>query len=150
MIRIFLSSLLLLLGAAGASAAIQKGAVEVLEVKGEAFLIDASGNRTSLGKGVMFKEGCRVETGEGAEVHLGLSNGVTLQVLPASLVELKVFTQVSHPDATPSRARELNKEPSVSIVQVEVYRGKVTGEARGLNPSSTFTIKTPIGTTRIR
>lgn len=141
---------ILALAPAHVSAAIQRGSVEVAAVVGEATLIDANGRRTPLSKGVVFQEGARIETGKDSTVDLDFSNGARVSIQPESLVALKVFSQVVSPDATPAKARELGKEPSVSIVQMEVYRGKASGEVRKLSPDSHFTIKTPTGNVRIR
>jgi hypothetical protein len=46
--------------------------------------------------------------------------------------------------------QQLDKEPSPSVVEIFVVKGKIIGEARKLNPQSSFTIKSPAGVARIR
>ena len=46
--------------------------------------------------------------------------------------------------------RQIEKDPSPSVTEVEVPRGKVIGEVRKLNALSTFSVKTPAGLVRIR
>lgn len=133
-----------------APAALQKGVVEVGAVKGTSVLKDASGRSANLTKGLTFKEGHRIETAAGSNAELLFSNGATILVSAETQIEVKVFTQVASPLIIAGKYKELSAEPSMSIVQIELYRGKIIGEARKLNPSTQFTVKTPVGLTRVR
>lgn len=141
--------LLALLGA-GAQAALVKGTVEVGKIGGLVTLKDGSGRTANLTSGATFNEGHTVETATNSTVELLLSNGSSLLVKPETTIEFKVFTQVSSNQIVAGKYRELSAEPSVSIVQIELHRGKIVGEARKLNPSSQFTVKSPVAVTRVR
>ncbi len=131
-------------------AALQKGVIEVGAVQGKSILKDASGRSANLTKGLAFKEGHRIETAAGATAELIFSNGATILVSDETQIEIKVFSQVASPLIIAGKYKELSAEPSMSIVQIELYRGKIIGEARKLNPSTQFTVKTPVGLTRVR
>lgn len=133
-----------------AHAAIQKGTVEVVALKGSSALLNPEGKRAPLSRGLTFQEGNRVETAEKSTAELVLSNASTLQVSYNTLVAVKTFSQVASPLIVPGKYRELAAEPTPSVVQIEVYRGKVDGEVRKLNPNTQYTIKTPVGLVRVR
>jgi len=147
--RLPLLALALLLPAL-AHASLQKGVIEVGAVKGNSVLKDPSGRSANLTKGFTFKEGHRIETAVNASAELIFSNGATILVTPETQIDIKIFSQVASPLIVAGKYRELSAEPSVSIVQIELYRGKIIGEARKLNPSTQFTVKTPVGLTRVR
>lgn len=146
----FLALLLAALLPAVSDAALQKGVVEVGIVKGTSTLKDPSGRSANLTKGLTFKEGHRIETAVNSTVELIFSNGATILVNPETQIEVKIFSQVASPLIIAGKYKELSAEPSMSIVQIELYRGKIIGEARKLNPSTQFTVKTPVGLTRVR
>ncbi len=135
---------------ASAFGAIQKGAIEVGALQGPADLLNKEGKRAPLTRGLVFQEGKRVETQEKSTAELILSNGSTIKVNPNTLMEVKAFSQVSSPLIVPGKYAELSAEPSPSVVQIEVYRGKIDGEVRKLNPNTQYTIKTPVGVVRVR
>jgi len=131
------------------SAALQSGKVQVGKITGTATLIDAKSQRQPLAAGAVFQEGSRVETGVDSTAELVFSNGASLVLTPSTLLELRTFRQVPSAGIT-DPYRQIEKDPSPSITEVEVPRGKVIGEVRKLNALSTFTVKTPAGLVRIR
>lgn len=133
-----------------AFAALTNGKVQVGLVKDEAYLYDAKGKKEPLKSARVFQEGFRVETTPKNTVELILSNGSTLIVSPDTLLEVKTFRQVVSSLIVDGEYQKLDKEPSPSITEIEVIRGKVIGEVRKLNPQSSYTIKTPVGVARIR
>jgi hypothetical protein len=133
-----------------AFAALTNGKVQVGLVKDEAYLYDAKGQKEPLKSARVFQEGFRVETTPKNTVELILSNGSTLIVSPDTLLEVKTFRQVVSSLIVEGEYQKLDKEPSPSITEIEVIRGKVIGEVRKLNPQSSYTIKTPVGVARIR
>ena len=74
---------------------------------------------------VLSKEGFRVETTPKNTVELILSNGSTLIVSPDTLLEVKTFRQVVSDRIIDGEYQKLEKEPSPSITEIEVIRGKV-------------------------
>ena len=133
-----------------ALAALQNGKVEVGLVKGTATLIDPQAAKKALASGLVFQEGYTVETNLESTAELILSNGSTLIVSPNTLLEVRTFKQVSSSLIIEGSYQKLDKEPSPSVTEIEVKRGKVLGEVRKLNPMSSYTIKTPVGVARIR
>jgi hypothetical protein len=131
------------------SAALQSGKVQVGKVTGTATLIDAKSQRKPLESGAVFQEGARVETGVDSTAELVFSNGASLLLTPSTLLELRTFRQVPSAGIT-DPYRQIEKDPSPSVTEVEVPRGKVIGEVRKLNALSTFSVKTPAGLVRIR
>ncbi|TSA35970.1 MAG: hypothetical protein D4R66_01580, partial [Opitutales bacterium] len=132
------------------SAALQNGKVEVGLVKGTATLIDPQAAKKALASGLVFQEGYTVETNLESTAELILSNGSTLIVSPNTLLEVRTFKQVASSLIIEGSYQKLDKEPSPSVTEIEVKRGKVLGEVRKLNPMSSYTIKTPVGVARIR
>ncbi len=133
-----------------ASAALQNGKVQVGMVQGTATLFDPSAKQSTLASGLVFEQGYRVETSAKSTAELILSNGSTLIVNPESLVEVRTFRQVISEMIVAGEYQKLEKEPSPSVTEIVVTRGKVIGEVRKLNPQSSYTIKTPVGVARIR
>lgn len=133
-----------------ASAALQNGKVQVGMVQGTATLFDPAAKQSSLASGLVFEQGYRVETSAKSTAELILSNGSTLIVNPETLVEVRTFRQVVSEMIVAGEYQKLEKEPSPSVTEIIVTRGKVIGEVRKLNPQSSYTIKTPVGVARIR
>lgn len=133
-----------------ASAALQNGKVQVGMVKGTATLFDPASQQTALALGRVFEQGYRVETSASSTAELILSNGSTLIINPETLVEVRTFRQVVSELIIDGEYQKLDKEPSPSVTEIIVTRGKVIGEVRKLNPQSSYVIKTPVGVARIR
>ena len=131
-------------------AALQNGKVEFGFIKGKSVLINPQSERKPAATGLVFEEGYRVETAVGTTSELVLSNGATLVLDTDTSLEVRTFRQVGNELIKPGQYRLLDKEPSPSVTEIVVKRGKITGEVRKLNPQSTFTIKTPVGVARIR
>ncbi|MEO0040284.1 MAG: hypothetical protein RIS38_1232 [Verrucomicrobiota bacterium] len=130
-------------------AALQPGKVQVGKTTGTVTLSDAKDTRLPLASGVVFQDGARVETGVNSTAELIFSNGSTLILTPGTFVEVRTFRQVASADIV-EPYRQLEKDPSPSITEVEVARGKVIGEVRKLNALSAYSVKTPTGLVRIR
>ena len=131
------------------SAALQSGKVQVGKVSGTVTLIDAKAQRQPLSDGATFQEGSLVETGINSTVELVFSNGASVVLTPNTLLQLRTFRQVPS-DGITDPYRSIEKDPSPSVTELEVPRGKIIGEVRKLNALSTFTVKTPAGLVRIR
>ncbi|MFM7398102.1 MAG: FecR domain-containing protein [Verrucomicrobiota bacterium] len=134
------------------TAALQDGKVLVGNLTGSAFSIDAKKARKPLTSGFLFSpaEGYHIETAAASTAELILSNGSTLIVSPESLIEVKTFRQVASSAIVEGSYQKFDKEPSPSVTEIEVKRGKVVGEVRKLSPLSSYVIKTPVGMARIR
>ena len=131
------------------SAALQTGKVQVGKANGTVTLIDAKAQRKPLASGAVFQEGSKVETGADSSVELVFSNGSSVLLTPNTLLEVRTFRQIASAGIA-SPYRKMEKDPSPSVIELEVPRGKIIGEARKLNALSVFTVKTPAGLVRIR
>ena len=141
---------LLIFSSALCHAALQNGKFEVLIIKGQSSLINPQSIKEPMVKGKLFEQGYKVETNKDSTVELSLSNGSTILVNPETLVEVRTFRQVASNLIVEGAYQKLDKEPSPSVVEVFVIKGKIIGEVRKLNPQSSFTIKSPAGVARIR
>lgn len=133
-----------------ASAALQNGKVEVSQVSGQVTLVDATSHRKALTVGAVFQQGTQIITAVGASAELQLSNGSTILLSPDSHLELRTFRQVPSRDIVGSDYQKVSKEPSPSVTELVLLKGKIIGEVRKLNASSTYTVKTPVGLVAIR
>ena len=131
-------------------AALQNGKLQVSIIKGQSSLINPQSIKEPVVKGKLFEQGYKVETNKDSTVELCLSNGSTILVNPDTLLEVRVFRQVASNLIVEGAYQKLDKEPSPSVVEIYVIKGKIIGEARKLNPQSSFTIKSPAGVARIR
>jgi ferric-dicitrate binding protein FerR (iron transport regulator) len=131
-------------------AALQNGKVQVATSKGESSLTDPKSVKEVAVTGKLFEQGYKVETTKDSTVELCLSNGSTLLLNPETLIEVRTFRQVASNLIVEGSYQKLEKEPSPSVVEIQVVKGKIIGEVRKLNPQSSFTIKTPAGVARIR
>jgi hypothetical protein len=141
---------LLIFSSALSHAALQNGKFEVAITKGQSSLINPQSIKEPVVKGKLFEQGYKVETNKDSTVELSLSNGSTILVNPETLLEVRVFRQVASNLIVEGAYQKLDKEPSPSVVEVFVIKGKIIGEVRKLNPQSSFTIKSPAGVARIR
>jgi hypothetical protein len=141
---------LLIFSSALSHAALQNGKFEVSIIKGQSSLINPQSIKEPVVKGKLFEQGYKVETNKDSTVELSLSNGSTILVNPETLVEVRTFRQVASNLIVEGAYQKLDKEPSPSVVEVFVIKGKIIGEVRKLNPQSSFTIKSPAGVARIR
>jgi hypothetical protein len=131
------------------SAALQSGKVQVGKANGTVTLIDAKAQRKPLASGAVFQEGSKVETGADSSVELVFSNGSSVLLTPNTSLEVRTFRQIASAGIT-SPYSKMEKDPSPSVTELEVSRGKIIGEARKLSALSVFTVKTPAGLVRIR
>ena len=141
---------LLIFSSALCHAVLQNGKFEVSIIKGQSSLINPQSIKEPVVKGKLFEQGYKVETTKDSTVELCLSNGSTILVNPETLVEVRTFRQVASNLIVEGAYQKLDKEPSPSVVEVFVVKGKIIGEVRKLNPQSSFTIKSPAGVARIR
>ena len=141
---------LMIFSSALCHAALQNGKLQVSIIKGQSSLINPQSIKEPVVKGKVFEQGYKVETNKDSTVELCLSNGSTILVNPDTLLEVRTFRQVSSNLIVEGAYQQLDKEPSPSVVEIFVVKGKIIGEARKLNPQSSFTIKSPAGVARIR
>ena len=108
-----------------ASAALQNGKVEVSQVSGQVTIIDATSHRKALTVGTVFQQGTQVITDANSSAELQLSNGSTILISPDSHLELRTFRQVPSRDIVGSDYQKVSKEPSPSVTEVMLLKGKI-------------------------
>jgi len=142
---------------ASAVGAHRPGLVEVGKVQGSCLVskVDPRDGKpkgqANLTRGMTFSEGHLVRTnGNDALLELVFSNGAILRLVGQASLEVKTFAQASAVGVVPGKFREIKEEPSTSVVQIELHYGKMVGEVHKLSAESIFTVKTPVGLTRIR
>jgi hypothetical protein len=96
--------------------------------KGESSLTDPKSIREVAVSGKLFEQGYKVETTKEATVELCLSNGSTLLLNPDTLIEVRTFRQVASNLIVEGAYQKLDKEPSPSVVEIVVVKGKIIGE----------------------
>ena len=131
------------------SAALQSGKVQVGKVSGTVTFVDAKSQRKALATGATIQEGSLVETGIDSTAELVFSNGASVVLTPNTLLEVRTFRQVASAGIT-APYRQIEKDPSPSVTELDIPRGKIIGEVRKLNSLSAFTVRTPAGLVRIR
>lgn len=120
------------------------GPVTVIDLKGTA---TAKGSPLALG--TAFTPEAGVVTGKDSNAVLWLGNGSKLTVTPDAEVVVHYLKLTGAP-IPPSPDGKSVRESSPSMTDIEVIRGKVIGDVKKLVPDSVFTLKTPVGTVRIK
>ncbi len=93
-------------------------------------------------------EGYTVTTGVQSSVVLVFSNGATVRLMPNTRLALDKFRQ--DPLGGDVDAGTLTAEPSASETALHVAYGELVGDVHKLNPSTTYSIATPVGSAGIR
>ena len=131
-----------------AQAGLIDGTITVTKATGTAELMGPPPK--SIGLAAQFPPNSRLATGADSSYEVFLSNGTKLIVNKDAVVLFKTLKQIEGsalpvpPDGNPV------KENDASITEIEVEKGKVVGDVKKLDKHSAFTLKTPIGTVRIK
>lgn len=125
------------------------GQIVAARVIGEVSAIDdEDGTETPLHNNDQLYEGYTVVTQAQASVILLFSNGASVRVMPNTRLALEVFRQ--DPLAGEVEAAGLVAEPSVSETKLNLAYGEMVGDVRKLRTSTSYSIKTPVGSAGIR
>lgn len=131
-----------------AHAGLIDGTITVTKATGTAELLGPPPK--SIGLAAQFPPNSRLATGADSSYEVFLSNGTKLIVNKDAVVLFKTLKQIEGsilpvpPDGNPV------KENDASVTEIEVEKGKVVGDVKKLDKQSSFTLKTPIGTVRIK
>jgi hypothetical protein len=120
------------------------GPITAIEVKGA-----ATAKGSGLPLGASFTPEATVVTAKDSQVVLWLSNGSKLTITPDAEVIVRTLKLTGDPIA-PSPDGKSIRESAPSLTDIEVVRGKVIGDVKKLVPNSVYTLKTPVGTVRIK
>ena len=110
---------------------------------------DEGGVEKKMIPGMLMPEGYWVETGQGGNVLLLLSNGTVVTVAENSKMRVDSFDQ--EPFESPGESVEdFKEEPSSSNVLVDLEIGSLVVQTKKLNKKSNFEINSPLGVAGIR
>ena len=110
---------------------------------------DEGGVEKKMIPGMLMPEGYWVETGQGGNVLLLLSNGTVVTVAENSKMRVDSFDQ--EPFESPGESVEdFKEEPSSSNVLVDLEVGSLVVQTKKLSKKSNFEINSPLGVAGIR
>lgn len=126
------------------------GNIRAVKVDGTAWqIISGSGQRERLGEGDFLRQGNAVETDSDSRVVLLFENGSTIQLQPKTKFSVEAF-MVDPFDTEKTDFRQLTAEPTKSVTKIGVNDGVITAKIPKLRRSSSYDIRTPLGTAGIR
>lgn len=140
---------ILALGAVNAVAAMVAGKIEVGAVKGDVKAAFASGGSAPLAAGAVLNAGAKVVSGANSTVELYFANGAKVVVQPATELQIRKFTVEQNGAVPTSGFNRLSSEPSFSVTEISVPKGKVVVEVLKLNSASDFKVQTPMLVTSV-
>jgi hypothetical protein len=139
--------LALLLLTVEALAGLQDGRLTLITVTGTGLVMPAN---KAAQAGVVFEPASTLTTGEKSGATVFLSNGTKIILTADAVVHFKVLKQMEGEALMPDAEGTPTKEKGPSITEIEVEKGKVVGDVKKLAHESSFTLKTPVGTVRIK
>lgn len=145
-----LSAVLLGFSPIVANAALQNGKIQTDVTVGEVYTLDAKAKPVRVIPGQYYDQGSTFSTKEDSTIQLVFSNGATLLLSPNTTVVVRTFKQVPINLPTPGKYLEVDREPSPSVTEIILEKGKVVGEVRKLNSQSSYTIRTGVGIVKIK
>jgi hypothetical protein len=122
-----------------AYAGLQDGRLTILSVKGT----------SSVSAGQSLPPGT-ITTGEASGCEVFLSNGTKIILNADCITHFKTLKQMEGQQLQPDAQGTPTKELGPSVTEIEVEKGKVVGDVKKLDKQSSFTLKTPVGTVRIK
>lgn len=137
----------ILLTTIGAWAGLQDGRLTIISVTGEGKVLPAG---TLVKENVVFAPESSLNTGEKSGATVYLSNGTKIILNAEALVHFRVLKQMEGQQIQPDKEGTPTKELGPSVTEIEVEKGKVVGDVKKLDKQSSFTLKTPVGTVRIK
>ena len=132
--------------------AFERGGIILASVKEQVTILDPQGNPLVAEKvkaGALLTDGHSVQTGEGAEVMLLLSNGTVVTVEENTKIKIESFLQEPF-EPGDKKLEDLKEEPSASTGLINLDVGSLVVQTKKLNKKSNFDITSPLGTAGIR
>ena len=127
------------------------GAVIVISAKGNVQAIGENGDilPTKIKPGTILAQGFALQTGVGGEASIVFSNGTVASLEPSSNLRIASFSQANFATAN-EKLSEADKEPSSSVISLDLNAGALVVQTKKLDKSSTFNINSQTGTAGIR
>ena len=120
----------------------------VIKTEGGGGSFKVGGRETPLKAGDILREGDRIHSTEGSKVFLVFSNGSEITLFQNS--SLSIVDLEQEPYTSKRVYNELEADPSKSQTLLELDYGQLDGHVKKLSNTSSFNIKTPLGTAAIR
>ena len=128
----------------------QEGALIMISKEGEVGFFDADGTRMAEVKaGGLIPRTYTIVTGANSQMVGLLSNGTLVTLVEKTKMRVKTFEQEPF-DPKGKKLKDLEKEPSVSKVELELDIGSLIVSTKKLDKQSSFDINSPLGTAGIR
>lgn len=124
------------------------GTITVTKATGTAELLGSPPK--GVGLAAQFPPNSRLGTGADSTYEVFLSNGTKLIVNKDAVVFFKTLKQIEGSILPVPADGNPVKESDASVTEIEVEKGKVVGDVKKLDKQSSFTLKTPVGTVRIK
>ena len=154
-LRIPFTLFCLLVISALSSHAAELATAKVLSVSGTVIKTEGGGGSFKIGgresplkAGDILREGDRIHSTEGSKVFLVFSNGSEITLFQNS--SLSIVDLEQEPYTSKRIYNELEADPSKSQTLLELDYGQLDGHVKKLSNTSSFNIKTPLGTAAIR
>ena len=146
---ISLSTALLQAQAADAPS-MSRGTIVITTVQGSAKILKpGSTEGKKATKGVALQQGEKILTEKNSSVALAFENGSVIKVEPESSFVVEEFLQAPW-EVSEEALRKMKTEPSNSKLAAFLEYGQVTSGVKKLNPGSSLTVTTPLGSAGIR
>lgn len=127
-----------------------KGAVIVVTISGPVLIKRSDdGDSEPMKVGMVLGEGCLMESNDGGKATLLLSNGTLLTLKPKTRMKVGIFQQEPF-EADGKKVSDLEAEPSVSKIKLDLEWGDLVIKTKKLNKQSSFDISTSSGTAGVR
>ena len=153
-IRLFpflLAALCLLSLPSFAQAQAQRGLVRAFAVTGDVSIRnDVTGAITPVTRGMEFRDGNTIITGENAKATFVQSNGSTIVVEENTSLSVSEFRQDPYDRASLGTYTNLQSDPSESRTRLRLNRGEASGNVNGLRANSRYNVDLPTGSAGIR
>lgn len=120
----------------------------VIKTEGGGGSFKIGGRESPLKAGDILREGDRIHSTEGSKVFLVFSNGSEITLFQNS--SLSIVDLEQEPYTSKRIYNELEADPSKSQTLLELDYGQLDGHVKKLSNTSSFNIKTPLGTAAIR
>jgi len=123
------------------------GKVQAFIVAGNVSLVAKDGTVSPLKRGETFEEGTVVKVGAKSAVMLVMSNGIKIKALEYAQISIDEFKQAPFDETAEGTFLRLKKDPSKSIVTLDLRNARAQFRAMPLNEAagSSFHINTPVG-----
>lgn len=122
------------------------GKIYIVATEGESQVVNAGKMLAPTPKSVFAADGAQLSTASKGTLAIVFSNGVGGSLSSATKIEVKHFTQ----EPFTSDRTDLEREPSVSHTVIAVEQGIFTVSTSRLDPESTLTFLTALGSFKLR